>query len=129
MCLLTLSKENKLLASAISVGKFRKRKQILIINIPNRQIETIIEHNMIPNAILFTSVNAIIFDYDENYLFLTPDGIFIAYNKKTLCPNKIYIMKGLLKKSTNIAQINENKFVSLFYKKVIAFSSFVHIPK
>ena len=67
MCLLTISKENKLLASAISVGKFSKRKQILIINIPNRQIETIIEHNMIPNAILFTSVNAIIFDYDENY--------------------------------------------------------------
>ena len=38
-------------------------------------------------------------------------------------------MKGLLNKSTNIAQINENKFVSLFYKKVIVFSRFVHIPK
>ena len=68
-------------------------------------------------------------EHIKNYLFFTPDGMFIAYNKNTLCPNKIYIMKGLLKKSTNISQINENKFVSLFYKKVIAFSSFVHIPK
>ena len=88
MCLLTISKENKLLASAISVGKFRKRKQILIINIPNRQIETIIEHNMIPNAILFTSVNAIIFDYDENYLFLHLMECLLLIIKKPSVPIK-----------------------------------------